>query len=465
MTGSDGRAQGPATPVGYHDADFISFYDWMWSTNGLGLKLGSMKAVLYARIYGASHHATGAMFETQSSLASSLGFSREKTSKALKELVADGLVAIVGRLGSSPKAPALYVADLNRVAAAVESMRAAAGSEGTAGDSNAYVCDATEPVIDSDVLFSCGFEQSAGHANVENLGPTIARRQEEPASGSPCVTKGHIGVTKGHIEMTNGHIGVTKGHIGSTCGLLKTAPPVPTCGNVNKGPAQRGCINPLIINAASIEGEWEGEGTNKDLKTRRAEPDGMASVSSGTAVGDSAETGGACTLSPDGKSGQSAFWALPEGDREAFGRLLRIGKHVDDAHLADTRLAFAALLSDGWEAKDVVEAYEAYFADFNGPAGENGGRRSERYAMWLVSWLTKASGARKWLARVGAKRHGDRAPMRRKAVTFGRATDGTWFADRGHGDIVPLSAALGHDASEAELMADYQASYPVADVV
>ena len=85
--------------------------------------------------------------------------------------------------------------------------------------------------------------------------------------------------------------------------------------------------------------------------------------------------------------------------------------------------------------------------------------------MWLVSWLTKASGARKWLARVGAKRHGNRAPMRRKAVTFGRATDGTWFADRGHGDIVPLSAALGHDASEAELMADYQASYPVADVV
>ena len=465
MTGSDGRAQGPATPVGYHDADFITFYDWMWSTNGLGLKLGSMKAVLYARIYGASHHATGAMFETQSSLASSLGFSREKTSKALKELVGDGLVAIVGRLGSSPKAPALYVADLNRVAAAVESMRAAAGSEGTAGDSNAYVCDATEPVIDSDVLFSCGFEQSAGHANVENLGPTTARRQEEPASGSPCVTKGHIGVTKGHIKMTNGHIGVTKGHIGSTCGLLKTTTPLATCENVNESPAQRGCINPLTINAASIEGEGEGEGTNKALKTRRVESDGLT-----VGMGRDAETapagrGGACKLSPDATEQEAPFWELPESDREAFGRLLRIGKHVDSAHLADTRLAFAALLSDGWEAGDVVEAYEAYFADFHGPAGENGGHRSERYAMWLVSWLTKASGARKWLARVGAKRSGGRAPERRRAVRFVRATDGTWFADRGPGGFVPLSTALGHDASEAELMADYQASYPVTGVV
>lgn len=175
--------------------------------------------------------------------------------------------------------------------------------------------------------------------------------------------------------------------------------------------------------------------------------------------------GGACKLSPDATEHEAPFWELPESDREAFGRLLRIGKHVDSAHLADTRLAFAALLSDGWEAGDVVEAYEAYFADFHGPAGENGGHRSERYAMWLVSWLTKASGARKWLARVGAKRSGGRAPERRGAVRFVRATDGTWFADRGPGGFVPLSTALGHDASEAELMADYQASYPVTGVV
>lgn len=175
--------------------------------------------------------------------------------------------------------------------------------------------------------------------------------------------------------------------------------------------------------------------------------------------------GGACKLSPDATEREAPFWELPESDREAFGRLLRIGKHVDGAHLADTRRAFADLLADGWEAKDVVDAYEAYFADFHGAAGENGGHRSERYAMWLVSWLTKASGARKWLARVGAKRSGGRAPERRRAVRFVRATDGTWFADRGPGGFVPLSMALGHDASEAELMADYQASYPVAGIV
>lgn len=174
--------------------------------------------------------------------------------------------------------------------------------------------------------------------------------------------------------------------------------------------------------------------------------------------------GGACKLSPDATEREAPFWELPEPDREAFDRLLRIGKHVDGAHLADTRRAFAELLADGWEARDVVEAYEAYFDAFHGSSGERG-HRSERYAMWLVSWLTKASGARKWLARVGAKRRGDRASERRRAVTFGRATDGTWFADRGHGDIVPLSAALGRGATDDELMADYQASYPVTGVV
>lgn len=465
MIGSEIRGDFPKAPGGYHDADFITFYDWMWSPDGLGLKLGSMKGVLYARIYGASHHSSGAMFESQSSLASSLGFSREKTSKALKELVADGLVAIVGRLGSSPKAPALYVADLNRVAAAIESMKAAASSEGTAGDSSIDAYGAMAPVIDADVLNSCGFEQSAGRTNVENSEAATVHRREEPANSSSHMTKSYIGMTKGHIKTTKGNIGTTKGYIGSTCGLLKTTTPLATCENIAETPAHGWCINPLTINAASIEGEGEGEGTNKALKTRRVESDGLT-----VGMGRDAETapagrGGACKLSPDATEHEAPFWELPESDREAFGRLLRIGKHVDSAHLADTRLAFAALLSDGWEAGDVVEAYEAYFADFHGPAGENGGHRSERYAMWLVSWLTKASGARKWLARVGAKRSGGRAPERRRAVRFVRATDGTWFADRGPGGFVPLSTALGHDASEAELMADYQASYPVTGVV
>ena len=465
MIGSEVRGDFPKAPGGYHDADFITFYDWMWSPDGLGLKLGSLKSVLYARIYGASHHSSGAMFETQSSLASSLGFSREKTSKALKELVADGLVAIVGRLGSSPKAPALYVADLNRVAAAIDSMRVAASSEGTVGDSRIDEYGAMAPVIDTGVLAFCGFEQTAGRVNVENSEVATVRRDEKPANGSLHMTKSHIGMTKGHIETTKGHKGMTKGYIGSTCGLLKTTTPLATCENTNESPAQGGCINPLTTNAASIEGEGEGEGTNKALKTRRVESDGLT-----VGMGRHAETapacrGGACKLSPDATEHEAPFWELPESDREAFGRLLRIGKHVDNAHLADTRLAFAALLSDGWEAGDVVEAYEAYFADFHGPAGENGGHRSERYAMWLVSWLTKASGARKWLARVGAKRSGGRAPERRRAVRFVRATDGTWFADRGPGGFVPLSTALGHDASEAELMADYQASYPVTGVV
>lgn len=459
MIGSEVRGNISNAPGGYHDADFITFHDWMWSPNGLGLKLGSMKGVLYARIYGASHHSSGAMFESQSSLASSLGFSREKTSKALKELVADGLVAIAGRLGSSPKAPALYVADLNRVAAAIESMRAAASSEGTADDSTIDAYGAMAPVIDADALASCGFEQSAGRVNVENSATTTVHRWEEPAKGSPHMTKSHIGMTKGHIETT-------KGNIESTCGLLKTTRPITTCENVNESPAQRGCINPLTINAASIEGEGEGEGegTNKALKTRRVESDGLT-----VGMGRDAETapagrGGDCKLSPDAIEREAPFWELPESDREAFGRLLRIGKHVDGAHLADTRRAFAELLADGWEARDVVEAYEAYFDAFHGPSGERG-HRSERYAMWLVSWLTKASGARKWLARVGAKRRDDRAPERRRVVTFGRATDGTWFADRGHGDIVPLSAALGRGATDDELMADYQASYPVTGVV
>lgn len=465
MIGSEVRGDFPKAPGGYHDADFITFYDWMWSPDGLGLKLGSLKGVLYARIYGASHHSSGAMFETQSSLASSLGFSREKTSKALKELVAEGLVAIVGRLGSSPKAPALYVADLNRVAAAIDSMRVAASPEGTADDSRVDECGAMAPIIDAGVLASCGFEQTAGRVNVENSEVATVRRDEKPANGSPHMTKSHIGMTKGHIETTKGHKGMTKGYIGSTCGLLKTTTPLATCENANESPAQRGCINPLTINAASIEGDGDGDGTIKALKTRRAEPEDLTA-----GLGRDAETapesrGGACKLSPEDMGGEAAFWALPEPDREAFGRLLRIGKHVDGAHLAGTRRAFADLLADGWEAKDVVEAYEAYFDNFHGPSGEHGGHRSERYAMWLVSWLTKASGARKWLARVGARRHGDRAPERRRAVTFGRATDGTWFADRGHGDIVPLSAALGRDASDDELMADYQASYPVAGIV
>lgn len=458
MIGSEIRGDFPKAPGGYHDADFITFYDWMWSPDGLGLKLGSMKGVLYARIYGASHHSSGAMFESQSSLASSLGFSREKTSKALKELVADGLVAIVGRLGSSPKAPALYVADFNRVAAAIESMRAAASSEGTADDSSIDAYAAMAPVIDAGVLTSCGFEQSAGRVNVENSATVTVHRSVEPANGSSHMTKSHIGMTKGHMETT-------KGYIGSTCGLLKTTTPLATCENITETPAQRGCLNPLTINVASIEGEGEGEGTIKALKTRRAESEDLTA-----GLGRDAETapegrGGACKLSPDGTEREASFWELADPDREAFDRLLRIGKHVDGAHLADTRRAFVDLLADGWEAKDVVDAYEAYFDNFHGPSGERAGHRSERYAMWLVSWLTKASGARKWLARVGAKRHGDRAPVRRKAVTFGRATDGTWFADRGHGDIVPLSAALGRDVSDDELMADYQASYPVTGVV
>lgn len=458
MIGSETRGDFPTTPGGYHDADFLTIYDWMWSPNGLGLKLGSMKAVLYARIYGASHHSSGAMFESQSSLATSLGFSRQKTSEALKGLVADGLVSIVGRLGSSPKSPALYVADLNRVAAAIDSMRVAASSEGTVGNSRIDEYGAMAPVIDEDILASCGFEQSAGRTNVENPEAATVRRREETANGGFYVTSGDIQRTKGDIQRT-------KGDIGSTCELLKTTTPLATCENAKESPAQRGCINHLTINAASIEGEGEGEGTIKALKTRRAEPEGLTAGLGRDAEMAPAGRGGACKLSPKDMGGEAAFWELPESDREAFGRLLRIGKHVDGAHLADTRRAFADLLADGWEAKDVVEAYEAYFDNFHGPAGENGGHRSERYAMWLVSWLTKASGARKWLARVGAKRSGGRAPERRRAVRFVRATDGTWFADRGPGGFVPLSTALGHDASEAELMAYYQASYPVADVV
>ena len=458
MIGSETRGDFPTTPGGYHDADFLTIYDWMWSPNGLGLKLGSMKAVLYARIYGASHHSSGAMFESQSSLATSLGFSRQKTSEALKGLVADGLVSIVGRLGSSPKSPALYVANLNRVAAAIDSMRMAASLEGTTSDSSIDAYGAMAPVIDEDILALCGFQQRAGRTNVENSEAATVRWREEAANGGFYVTSGDIQRTKGDIQRT-------KGDIGSTCGLLKTTTPLATCENVNESPAQGGCINPLIINAASIEGEGEGEGTNKALKTRRAEPEDLTVGMGRDVVGRSAESDGTCKLSPDATELEAPFWELPESDREAFGRLLRIGKHVDGAHLADTRRAFAELLDDGWGAKDVVEAYEAYFADFHGPAGENGGHRSERYAMWLVSWLTKASGARKWLARVGAKRSGGRAPERRRAARFVRATDGTWFADRGPGGFVPLSTALGHDASEAELMADYQASYPVTGVV
>ena len=457
MIGSETRGDFPTTPGGYHDADFLTIYDWMWSPNGLGLKLGSMKAVLYARIYGASHHSSGAMFESQSSLATSLGFSRQKTSEALKGLVADGLVSIVGRLGSSPKSPALYVANLNRVAAAIDSMRLAASLEGTTSDSSFDAYGPMAPVIDEDILASCGFQQIAGRTNVENSEAATVRWREEAVNGRFYVTSGDIQRTKGDIQRT-------KGDIGSTCGLLKTTTPLATCENVNESPAQRGCINPLTINAASIEGEGEGEGTNKALKTRRVESDGLT-----VGMGRDAETapagrGGACKLSPDATEREAPFWELPEPDREAFDRLLRIGKHVDGAHLADTRRAFAELLADGWEARDVVEAYEAYFDAFHGSSGERG-HRSERYAMWLVSWLTKASGARKWLARVGAKRRGDRASERRRAVTFGRATDGTWFADRGHGDIVPLSAALGRGATDDELMADYQASYPVTGVV
>lgn len=457
MIGSETRGDFPTTPGGYHDADFLTIYDWMWSPNGLGLKLGSMKAVLYARIYGASHHSSGAMFESQSSLATSLGFSRQKTSEALKGLVADRLVSIVGRLGSSPKSPALYVADLNRVAAAIDSMRMAASLEGTTSDSSFDAYGAMAPVIDEDILASCGFQQIAGRTNVENSEAATVRWREEAVNGRFYVTSGDIQRTKGDIQRT-------KGDIGSTCGLLKTTTPLATCENVNESPAQRGCINPLTINAASIEGEGEGEGTNKALKTRRVESDGLTAGLGRNAETAPAGRGGACKLSPDATEREAPFWELPEPDREAFDRLLRIGKHVDGAHLADTRRAFAELLADGWEARDVVEAYEAYFDAFHGPSGERG-HRSERYAMWLVSWLTKASGARKWLARVGAKRRGDRASERRRAVTFGRATDGTWFADRGHGDIVPLSAALGRGATDDELMADYQASYPVTGVV
>lgn len=457
MIGSETRGDFPTTPGGYHDADFLTIYDWMWSPNGLGLKLGSMKAVLYARIYGASHHSSGAMFESQSSLATSLGFSRQKTSEALKGLVADGLVSIVGRLGSSPKSPALYVADLNRVAAAIDSMRMAASLEGTTSDSSFDAYGAMAPVIDEDILASCGFQQIAGRTNVENSEAATVRWREEAVNGRFYVTSGDIQRTKGDIQRT-------KGDIGSTCGLLKTTTPLATCENVNESPTQRGCINPLTINAASIEGEGEGEGTNKALKTRRVESDGLTAGLGRNAETAPAGRGGACKLSPDATEREAPFWELPEPDREAFDRLLRIGKHVDGAHLADTRRAFAELLADGWEARDVVEAYEAYFDAFHGPSGERG-HRSERYAMWLVSWLTKASGARKWLARVGAKRRGDRASERRRAVTFGRATDGTWFADRGHGDIVPLSAALGRGATDDELMADYQASYPVTGVV
>lgn len=458
MIGSETRGDFPTTPGGYHDADFLTIYDWMWSPNGLGLKLGSMKAVLYARIYGASHHSSGAMFESQSSLATSLGFSRQKTSEALKGLVADGLVSIVGRLGSSPKSPALYVADLNRVAAAIDSMRMAASLEGTTSDSSFDAYGAMAPVIDEDILASCGFQQIAGRTNVENSEAATVRWREEAANGRFYVTSGDIQRTKGDIQRT-------KGDIGSTCGLLKTTTPLATCENVNESPAQRGCINPLTINAASIEGEGEGEGTIKALKTRRAESEDLTAGLGRDAETASEGRGGDCKLSPDGTEREASFWELADPDREAFDRLLRIGKHVDGAHLADTRRAFVDLLADGWEAKDVVDAYEAYFDNFHGPSGKRAGHRSERYAMWLVSWLTKASGARKWLARVGAKRHGDRALVRRKAVTFGRATDGTWFADRGHGDIVPLSAALGRDVSDDELMADYQASYPVTGVV
>ena len=261
MIGSETRGDFPTTPGGYHDADFLTIYDWMWSPNGLGLKLGSMKAVLYARIYGASHHSSGAMFESQSSLATSLGFSRQKTSEALKGLVAEGLVSIVGRLGSSPKSPALYVADLNRVAAAIDSMRVAASSEGTVGDSRVDEYGPMAPVIDEDILASCGFEQSAGRTNVENSEAATVRWREEAANGG--------------FYVTSGDIQRTKGDIGSTCGLLKTTTPLATCENVNESPAQGGCVNPLTINAASIEGEGEGEGTIKALKTRRAEPEDL----------------------------------------------------------------------------------------------------------------------------------------------------------------------------------------------
>ena len=90
-----------------YEADSIQLYDWMWAPHGLGLTVGTIELVLFARIYSYSHHQAGLFYEPASRTAELLNVSRRSICSAIKSLTDRGLIVQRGtyRHGSNQDCP------------------------------------------------------------------------------------------------------------------------------------------------------------------------------------------------------------------------------------------------------------------------------------------------------------------------------------------------------------------------
>lgn len=80
------------------DSDAVTLHEWMWSPDGLGLRLTSPDLLIYAKIYQISNHASGAMMASQRHLAMLFDLPRETVNKSLARLQKAGLVIVCGAI-------------------------------------------------------------------------------------------------------------------------------------------------------------------------------------------------------------------------------------------------------------------------------------------------------------------------------------------------------------------------------
>lgn len=114
------------------DRDYFTVFDWMIHPEGLGLRVSSAQCPVYARIYGASHHGSGASMETQGHLAEVLGLSRQSVNSAVASLLSSGLIVERGVVGPKGTGIKLLAAAQAPIDAAIERCAAVrqAGVEG-----------------------------------------------------------------------------------------------------------------------------------------------------------------------------------------------------------------------------------------------------------------------------------------------------------------------------------------------
>lgn len=339
------------------DRDFLTIYDWMISSDGLGLKVTSAACTVYARIYAVSHHGQGASFETQGHLAQLLGMSREAVCRSVRLLKDRGLIEERATIGPERTGLKLLAVVQEPIDRAIECCDAAYDDE--ARDA---LRAATVPVKEPEHFSQPPCDSRSRACDRKSQGG----ESEVP----PCDRESHL---------------VIENHKGVSCGLFKTSEfstEPSTSGNREEG--QVNGMIPLAV--SSSKEDLEDMRRNKNIFIYKYDIPSQGDYRLGIEV-DNPQVDTVRVPAPQLRDFEIFIESSP--------------KRVGEEHIAETARAWMRAVDAGFEPSQILRAWRRYLDWFLSPLRPEQ-TRALRFLMWPKSFLEREAGLARWAHADGA---------------------------------------------------------------